>query len=152
MIAATGGTEILIGVAYTVGAALVLAMARAAMQTRSKMQDDKRDAASTYERLYGKPANPRTNEPATKGWTDHVDETLESQNKMLLATSNEVHGLRGDLHRFGQMIVDNTNVAANKILGHADVAAKAAATEVLDQIEERGRVQKRDAAADEKKT
>jgi uncharacterized coiled-coil protein SlyX len=129
------------------------------VQTRSKMITDKQDATSTYERLYGKPANPRTNEPATTGWTDEVNETLAEQSKtlaeqskVLTQTSNDVHGLRGDLHRLGERIVANTNAASDKILGHTDAAAKAAASEVIDQIEERGRVQKRDAEADEKGT
>jgi hypothetical protein len=135
--AASGLTEVGIGV---IGGLLVLAIAgaaRAGPQLLGKRQAERRDAMSTYERLYGKPANPRTGEPATKGWTTHVDESLEYLGTVTAQTSTEVKHVRREIHEMGERIMEK-----------ADAASAAAAEEVIDQMTERQRVQRRDAERD----
>lgn len=126
-------SEIVVGVAYTVGAAFVIFVGRAAMQTLSKRQTTIRDRDSTYERLYGKPANPRTGEPATTGWTHHVDSTL-----------NELTAVQKDVKNSVDSLHTEVKGLAGRIITKVDDAAKAAATEVIHQAEERERVQRRD--------
>ena len=92
---------------YPLGVLLVLAMARAAVQTYNKRSVEREDSRSTYQRLYGKAANPRTGEPATKGWTDQVDEQLE----VLTAGQKEQKTLLNNLHQtvttIGEHILEN---------------------------------------------
>lgn len=126
----SAGGEVLIGAGGIVTATIAGVVGRSVMQYYAKRQTDKRDTASIYERLYGKPANPRTNEPATVGWTTVVENRLTSQDTML-------RDIKADVKKFGSQIIANV-----------DHAAKAAATEVLEQVTERDRVNKRDEATD----
>lgn len=138
------------GIVYTLLAGLVVAMVRAGMQTRAKMQTEKRDATSTNIYLFGKEANPRTGEPATKGWTQKTDERLTLQDSTMAEISAAVHSLSGELHRLGQRIIGNTDAAAAKIISGAKEASQEAVKEVALQVVERDRVQKRDDAYDER--
>lgn len=57
---------------------LVLAIARAAVQTWGKNKNQGDDIDSVSEFLFDQPSNPRTRTPARKGWTTQVDERLKS--------------------------------------------------------------------------
>lgn len=137
MLATSGLDQIGVGVLVGLLVVAIAAAAKAGPLLLGKRQTERRDAMSTYERLYGKPANPRTGEPATKGWTDHVDETLNEQSKVIKQTSTDIGHVRREIQQMGGKIMDNV-----------DASAKAAAGEVIEQISERDRVQKRDAERD----
>lgn len=139
MVAASGLQQIGIGVIVGVLVVAIGAAARSGPLLLGKRQAEKRDAQSTYERLYGKPANPRTNEPATRGWTDEVNDTLREHGTVIHQMAADVGFVRQEIQEMGGKIMDNV-----------DASAKAAAGEVLEQITERDRVQKRDSDRDGK--
>ena len=118
----TAGQEIFTGLAYTVGAGFIFAVARAGMHFYEKRQTATMDNASLTDFFFDSPPNPRTRTPARKGWTSKVDETLE-----LLVT--------------GQATLTTEVSAMRKEAGEA---IRLARLEVAKQVTERERVQQRD--------
>lgn len=67
---------IVVGVCYTVGAALVLFMVRAGVQTFQKAQVKDQNERNLKGFFFDTPADTKTGVPFRQGWTSKVDETL----------------------------------------------------------------------------
>jgi ABC-type glycerol-3-phosphate transport system substrate-binding protein len=117
VLATTSGEVGELVVGTLVGGGGFVAITRAVVQSYAKRQTEKRDSQSIYVRLYGKPANPRTNEPEQIGWTQTVDDRINA----LVTTTGEIKDA-------------------------IETFAEAAGVEVKAQVKERARVQRRDTA------
>jgi hypothetical protein len=141
VLASTGFVaNVLIGVLYTAGAALVIGIVRAAVQTTRKRQTVARDNAALTEFFFDTPENPRTRVPAKKGWTTRVDELLGQLTDGQSRIERAVHDIRSEVKPDGN--------GGHNMRGELQRLQKDSNAEAKASSNERGRVQGRDDTID----
>lgn len=132
--------NVLIGVLYTAGAALIIGIVRAAIQTTRKRQMVARDNAALTEFFFDTPENPRTRVPSKKGWTTKVDETLGDLAAGQTRIERVVHDIRSEVKPDGN--------GGHNMRGELQRLQRDASAEAQFQTDERVRVQGRDEQID----
>lgn len=111
----------------TVLAAIVLAIARAVMESFKKRQDDQRqdeyDQRTITEFFFDTPSDARTKTPAKEGWTTKVDNTLSELKEGQARIESAVH------QTLSEVIPDGNG--GHNLRGAVDRGAAAAGKEVI---------------------